>query len=78
MPLTAHYRENWLYLCSCSLTYFETSASTGQNVAKAVECLLNKVMLRIEAAIDKSNMFGTRLANNNEKGAASENSKCTC
>jgi hypothetical protein len=33
---------------------FETSAATGQNVDKAVECLLGKVMARIEATVDKS------------------------
>ena len=42
------------WLVCRSMPYFETSAATGQNVTKAVECLLNKVMLRIEAAVDKS------------------------
>jgi len=42
------------------LTYFETSAATGQNVSKAIECLLNKVMIRIEAAVDKGDLLGLR------------------
>lgn len=60
------------------LTYFDTSAITGQNVTKAVECLLNKVMVRIEAAVDKSNLFGMRIGNNNGKGEAADDSKCAC
>ena len=38
------------------LAYFETSAATGQNVSKAVECLLDKVMLRMEQAVDKTHL----------------------
>ncbi|XP_059149816.1 ras-related protein Rab-27A-like [Physella acuta] len=34
------------------LTYFETSAATGQNVVKAVDCLLDKVMVRMEKSVD--------------------------
>lgn len=37
-----------------SLPYFETSAATGQNVTKAIECLLDRVMLRMEESIDKN------------------------
>ncbi|CAD5110902.1 DgyrCDS264 [Dimorphilus gyrociliatus] len=33
------------------LSYFETSAKTGENVSQAVECLLDKIML----ALDKNN-----------------------
>jgi hypothetical protein len=36
------------------LTLFETSAATGQNVEQAVECLLGKVMQRIESTVDKT------------------------
>jgi len=50
-----------------SLPYFETSAATGQNVSKAVDCLLNLVMLRIEAAVDKSDLLGTRAAGDKSK-----------
>lgn len=43
-----------------SLPYFETSAATGQNVAKAVDCLLDQVMLRMEKSIDKAHLLGVR------------------
>ena len=35
------------------LSYFETSAATGQNVNKAVECLLDKVMQRMEQSTER-------------------------
>ena len=40
------------------LPYFETSAATGQNVEKAVCCLLDRVMLRMEASVDKQGAMG--------------------
>jgi len=41
--------------CYCDrLTLFETSAATGQNIDQAVECLLGKVMQRIENTVDKT------------------------
>jgi hypothetical protein len=39
------------------LSYFETSAATGQNVNIAVELLLEKVMLRMDQAVEDA--FGT-------------------
>ena len=63
----------------CSLPYFETSAATGNNVAKAVECLLDKVMLRMEQAVDKSNASarnGRKLGN--ELKEADEDKGCGC
>ncbi|XP_046740897.1 ras-related protein Rab-27A [Diprion similis] len=36
------------------LGYLETSAATGQNVARAIEVLLDRVMRRMEATVDKS------------------------
>jgi Ras-related protein Rab-27A len=36
------------------LPYFETSAATGQNVGKAVACLMDMVMARMEVCVDKS------------------------
>ena len=36
------------------LPYFETSAATGQNVTKAVECLLDQVMLRMESFVESA------------------------
>lgn len=41
------------------MPYFETSAATGQNVAKAVDTLLDMVMTRMETTIEQ------QLINNN-------------
>lgn len=45
--------------CS-SLAYLETSAATGQNVARAVDTLLEKVMIRMETAVDRAMLPGRR------------------
>ncbi|ELU18260.1 hypothetical protein CAPTEDRAFT_218978 [Capitella teleta] len=37
-----------------SLPYFETSAATGQNVTETVNCLLDKVMVRMETTVDQT------------------------
>lgn len=42
------------------LVYLETSAATGQNVARAVETLLERVMIRMETAVDKAMLPGRR------------------
>jgi hypothetical protein len=34
--------------------YIETSAATGENVEKALNILLDKVMIRMEKSLDKS------------------------
>lgn len=39
-----------------SLVYFEASAATGQGVAKAVEYLLDKVMISMEQCVDKGKL----------------------
>jgi len=36
------------------VSYFETSAANGYNVSEAIDCLLDKVMARIEHSVDKS------------------------
>jgi len=56
------------------MPFFETSAATGQNVDKAVEALLNKVMVRIESIVDKSMFHGKQRLNNETNG----NSNCSC
>ena len=56
------------------MPFFETSAATGQNVDKAVEALLDKVMLRIESIVDKSMFHGKRRQSGDNGG----NSKCSC
>uniref|UniRef100_A0A1B0ESS3 Putative ras-related protein rab-27a anoplophora glabripennis n=1 Tax=Lutzomyia longipalpis TaxID=7200 RepID=A0A1B0ESS3_LUTLO len=42
------------------LSYLETSASTGQNVEKAVEMLVERVMSRMETAMDLTTLPGRR------------------
>ncbi|XP_046385757.1 ras-related protein Rab-27A-like [Ischnura elegans] len=42
------------------LLYLETSAATGQNVARAVESLLEQVMKRMEMAVDRAMLPGRR------------------
>ncbi|XP_022306769.1 ras-related protein Rab-27B-like isoform X1 [Crassostrea virginica] len=63
------------------LPYFETSAATGQNVAKVVECLLDMVMLRMEQCVDKTQrpfaQNGKRL-HNGEMDEYDGSSKCAC
>lgn len=43
------------------LPYFETSAATGHNVAKAMEALLDMVMLRIQRTVDSGHLPGRRI-----------------
>lgn len=43
-----------------SLPYLETSAATGQNVTRAVETLLERVMIRMETAVDRAMLPGRR------------------
>lgn len=42
------------------LMYIETSAATGLNVSKAVDLLLERVMTRMENAVDKAMLPGRR------------------
>ncbi|XP_064645042.1 ras-related protein Rab-27A-like isoform X2 [Lineus longissimus] len=63
------------------LPYFETSAATGQNVTKAMECLLEHVMLRMERCIDKSQLPGVRQnqrLTSSDADAAGKDNKCAC
>ena len=48
---------NW-FLYFYRLVYVETSAATGQNVALAVEMLLDKIMIRMDQAVEDA--FGQR------------------
>ncbi|CAI9736990.1 ras-related protein Rab-27B-like isoform X3 [Octopus vulgaris] len=69
-----------------NLLYFETSASTGQNVAKAVECLLDKVMISMEQCVDKkllpfkqgNYMKDTSQQNGAELDYLDNSKKCGC
>ena len=66
------------------LPYFETSAKTGNNISKAIECLLDNVMLRMERSLDKSQFPGVVDAHGNGRGMpmevdeAGEKSSCPC
>ncbi|XP_066993659.2 ras-related protein Rab-27A isoform X2 [Anabrus simplex] len=42
------------------LAYLETSAATGHNVARAVDTLLDRVMKRMETAVDRAMLPGRR------------------
>lgn len=50
----------FLFFCFCRLVYLETSAATGLNVARAIEALLEKVMVRMETAVDRALLPGRR------------------
>lgn len=46
------------------MPYFETSAATGQNVSKAIETLLELVMMRMQKVVDTSNLLPNRQKDN--------------
>ncbi|KAK3752660.1 hypothetical protein QZH41_011264, partial [Actinostola sp. cb2023] len=50
------------------LKYFETSASTGQNVVKSVEALLDQVMVRMENCVDQATLPNNVFNNNPNRG----------
>ncbi|WAR11224.1 RB27A-like protein [Mya arenaria] len=60
------------------LPYFETSAATGHNVAKAIECLLDMVMLRAERSVDKSIFNRSKNRQGYEVDEASSEGGCGC
>lgn len=71
------------------LLYFETSAVTGQNVAKAIEALLEAVMMRMQRALedpdgnpvvrDRSGSRGLRLGQASfESVEAAASKSCGC
>ncbi|KAJ8922062.1 hypothetical protein NQ315_008703 [Exocentrus adspersus] len=63
------------------LPYLETSAATGQNVTRAVETLLERVMIRMETAVDRAMLPGRRGrprdVNDLDLNASSSNN-CSC
>lgn len=65
-----------------SLPYFETSAATGQNVVKAVELLLDNVMMRMEQSVDKTGMSlarnGKKLSNQGQEVDEAGEGGCGC
>lgn len=70
-----------------NLPYIETSAATGQNVQRSVDILLERVMARMEMAVDRSRLPGRYgPANKANEAEASriqvqhcnDNKKCSC
>ncbi|XP_066150604.1 ras-related protein Rab-27A [Euwallacea fornicatus] len=61
------------------LPYLETSAATGQNVARSIETLLERVMFRMETAVDTA-MLPNRRRNFDEVdlNASTSAQKCLC
>ncbi|XP_033214730.1 ras-related protein Rab-27A [Belonocnema kinseyi] len=61
------------------LVYLETSASTGQNVARAVEILLDRVMRRMESTMDRSLLPHQRVLRCHEHEVPRSKKKfCSC
>lgn len=60
------------------LVYLETSAATGQNVARAVEILLDRVMRRMETTVDKSLLPHQKVLRCNERDTPPPSTSCYC
>ncbi|CAD1474885.1 unnamed protein product [Heterotrigona itama] len=60
------------------LVYLETSAATGQNVARAVEILLDRVMRRMETSVDKSLLPHQRVLRCHERDTSPPSTSCYC
>ncbi|XP_043497250.1 ras-related protein Rab-27A isoform X1 [Polistes fuscatus] len=60
------------------LVYLETSAATGQNVERAVEILLDRVMRRMEVTVDKSLLPHQKILKCHERETPPPNSSCYC
>lgn len=62
------------------LVYFETSALTGQNVTKAVETLLELIMIRMESTVDRAMlpMLKNRADNVHIEDATNNKHRCQC
>ncbi|XP_078038328.1 RAS oncogene family member Rab27 [Augochlora pura] len=60
------------------LVYLETSAASGQNVAHAVEVLLDRVMRRMETTVDKSLLPHQRVLRCHERDTPPPSSSCYC
>ncbi|KAF7413986.1 hypothetical protein HZH68_002475 [Vespula germanica] len=61
-----------------SLVYLETSAATGQNVERAVEILLDRVMRRMEVTVDKSLLPHQKVLKCHERETPPPSSSCYC
>ncbi|XP_011498069.1 PREDICTED: ras-related protein Rab-27A isoform X1 [Ceratosolen solmsi marchali] len=62
-----------------NLVYLETSASTGQNVERAVDILLDRVMRRIDTTVDRSILPHQKLLRCHELEAPTKKKRfCFC
>lgn len=61
-----------------SLVYLETSAATGENIARAVEVLLDRVMRRMEATVDTSLLPHQRVLRCHEQDTPPPKRSCYC
>ncbi|XP_057657552.1 ras-related protein Rab-27A-like isoform X3 [Diorhabda carinulata] len=68
------------FASSYKLPYLETSAATGQNVNRAVETLVERVMIRIETAVDRAMLPGRRgrPKDLNEHDSVQSSQNCSC
>ncbi len=69
--------RNQVLLCFNRLPYLETSAATGHNVGLAINILLDKVMTRMENAIDNP-MFPARQLKLPQAPSPTSQSQCIC
>ncbi|XP_053986785.1 ras-related protein Rab-27A [Hylaeus anthracinus] len=60
------------------LVYLETSAATGQNVTRAVEILLDRVMRRMDATVDKTVLPHQRVLRCHERDTPPPSTSCYC
>ncbi|XP_043251026.1 ras-related protein Rab-27A [Colletes gigas] len=60
------------------LVYLETSAATGQNVMRAVEILLDRVMSRMDTTVDKSLLPHQRVLRCHERDTPPPSTSCYC
>lgn len=61
------------------MVYLETSAATGQNIARAVDILLDRIMRRMETTVDTSLLPHQRVLRCHERDTPSPKvSSCYC
>ncbi|XP_034948233.1 ras-related protein Rab-27A [Chelonus insularis] len=60
------------------MIYMETSAATGQNVSRAIDVLLDRVMRRMEATMDSSPLPHQRVLRCHEQDPVPSKAACSC
>lgn len=60
------------------MIYLETSAATGQNISRAIDVLLDKVMRRMEATVDTSLLPHQRVLRCHEQDMPLPKNSCHC